>query len=46
MIANWAFAPVGGFDFWRVIVTSPEVMIFLFFMITDPKTCRPGGSAG
>jgi Na+-translocating ferredoxin:NAD+ oxidoreductase RnfD subunit len=38
MVARWAFAPVSGFDYWRVIVTSPEVLIFLFFMITDPKT--------
>ena len=45
MVTNWAFAPVCGFDFWRVIVTSPEVMIFLFFMITDPKTV-PAGSVG
>ena len=45
MTANWAFAPVCGFDFWRIIVTSPEVMIFLFFMITDPKTV-PGGRVG
>ena len=47
MTANWSFAPVCGSDFWRVIVTSPEVLIFLFFMITDPKTVagrarRPG----
>ena len=42
MTANWAFAPVCGFDFWRVIVTSPEVMIFLFFMLTDPKTVPMG----
>ena len=42
---NWAFAPVCGFDFWRVIVTSPEVRIFLFFMITDPKTV-PAGRVG
>ena len=45
MTANWAFAPVCGVDFWRVIVTSPEVMIFLFFMITDPKTI-PAGNVG
>ena len=45
MTANWAFAPVCGIDFWRVIVTSPEVMIFLFFMITDPKTV-PAGQVG
>ncbi len=45
MTTNWAFVPVCGFDFWRVIVTSPEVMIFLFFMITDPKTV-PRGRVG
>jgi Na+-translocating ferredoxin:NAD+ oxidoreductase RnfD subunit len=45
MTANWAFAPVCGFDFWRVIVTSPELLIFLFFMITDPKTV-PAGQVG
>jgi Na+-translocating ferredoxin:NAD+ oxidoreductase RnfD subunit len=45
MTANWAFAPVCGFDFWRVVVTSPEVLIFLFFMITDPKTV-PAGRVG
>ena len=45
MTANWAFAPVCGVDYWRVIVLSPEVLIFLFFMITDPKTV-PGGQVG
>ncbi|MDP9468723.1 MAG: hypothetical protein M3P32_08315 [Chloroflexota bacterium] len=45
MTANWSFAPVCGVDFWRVIVTSPEVLIFLFFMITDPKTIPAGNVA-
>src|SRR3954447_15062856 len=45
MTANWAFQPVCGLDYWRVVVTSPETMIFLFFMITDPKTV-PGGRVG
>jgi Na+-translocating ferredoxin:NAD+ oxidoreductase RnfD subunit len=45
MTANWAFAPVCGVDYWRVVVTSPEVLIFLFFMITDPKT-TPSGRVG
>jgi Na+-translocating ferredoxin:NAD+ oxidoreductase RnfD subunit len=45
MTARWAFAPVSGFDFWRVIVTSPEVLIFVFFMLTDPKTV-PAGRVG
>lgn len=42
MTARWAFAPVCGGDFWRAIVTSPEVLIFMFFMITDPKTVPRG----
>jgi Na+-translocating ferredoxin:NAD+ oxidoreductase RnfD subunit len=42
MVARWSFAPVTGFDYWRAIVASPEVMIFLFFMITDPKTIPQG----
>jgi Na+-translocating ferredoxin:NAD+ oxidoreductase RnfD subunit len=45
MTARWAFAPVCGWDFVRVIVGSPEVMIFLFFMMTDPKTV-PAGRVG
>jgi hypothetical protein len=45
MTANWSFAPVCGVDFWRVIVTSPEVLVFLFFMITDPKTIPAGNVA-
>jgi hypothetical protein len=45
MTARWAFAPVCGFDYWQAIMTSPEVLIFLFFMITDPKTV-PRGRVG
>lgn len=42
MTADWAFGPVCGVDFWWVIVTSPEVLIFLFFMLTDPRTIPAG----
>jgi Na+-translocating ferredoxin:NAD+ oxidoreductase RnfD subunit len=45
MTTRWSFEPVCGTDFWRTIVTSPEVLIFLFFMITDPKTV-PAGRVG
>lgn len=45
MVTRWSFAPVCGVDFWRSIVTSPEILIFLFFMITDPKTV-PAGRVG
>jgi hypothetical protein len=40
--AAWALGPVCGSEFWRVVVTSPEILIFLFFMITDPKTIPNG----
>ena len=36
--ANWHLGPVENSYFWRVLVTSPEVFIFMNFMITDPKT--------
>jgi Na+-translocating ferredoxin:NAD+ oxidoreductase RnfD subunit len=45
MTANWAFAPVCGADYYRVIVTSPEVFIYAFFMVTDPPTV-PSGRVG
>jgi hypothetical protein len=38
MSARWHLGPVTGWHFWVVLVTSPEVLVFLFFMITDPKT--------
>ena len=38
MTAHWHLGPITGFHFWLVLVTSPEVLVFLFFMITDPKT--------
>ncbi len=38
MTARWHLGPIAGFEFWRTLVTSPELLVFLFFMITDPKT--------
>jgi hypothetical protein len=40
--ARWHVGPVCGGSFWGTLVTSPEVLIFLFFMITDPKTAPLG----
>lgn len=37
MTANWAFAPVCGADYWRVVMTSPEILIYTAFMVTDPR---------
>lgn len=36
--ARWSVDPVCGSDFWWIVVTSPEVVIFMLFMITDPMT--------
>jgi Na+-translocating ferredoxin:NAD+ oxidoreductase RnfD subunit len=38
MTARWHLGPISGVHFWWVLITSPEVLVFLFFMITDPKT--------
>jgi Na+-transporting NADH:ubiquinone oxidoreductase subunit NqrB len=38
MSARWHIGPVTDFYFWWILATSPEILIFLFFMISDPKT--------
>ncbi len=43
--ARWHIGPVCNRYFWTVLVTSPEVLVFMFFMITDPKTAPRGRSA-
>ena len=42
MTARWHFGPITGWSFWSTLVTSPEVLLFMFFMITDPKTVPRG----
>lgn len=42
MTARWHLGPVTGRDFWWVLITSPEILVFLFFMITDPRTIPKG----
>ncbi len=42
MTARWHLGPICGDLFWSVLVTSPEILVFLFFMITDPKTAPSG----
>lgn len=41
--AAWSLTPVCGGRFWWTVVTSPELLIFVFFMITDPRTVPAGG---
>jgi Na+-transporting NADH:ubiquinone oxidoreductase subunit NqrB len=45
MTARWHLGPVSDWYFWQVLVFSPEILVFLFFMITDPKTI-PAGRIG
>jgi hypothetical protein len=43
MTARWHYGPVEGVHLWTVLAFSPEILVFLFFMLTDPKTV-PSGS--
>src|SRR3989454_76150 len=45
MTARWHLGPITGAYFWWVLLTSPEVLVFLFFMITDPRTAPRGQTA-
>jgi Na+-translocating ferredoxin:NAD+ oxidoreductase RnfD subunit len=45
MTARWHLGPIAGWDLWWILITSPEVLVFFFFMITDPKTAPTGGRA-
>jgi hypothetical protein len=43
--ARWHVGPVCGSSLWTVLVTSPEILVFMFFMITDPRTTPTSGRA-
>jgi len=45
MTAAWHVGAIEGREFWWLLVSSPEILVFLFFMITDPKTI-PSSHAG
>jgi Na+-transporting NADH:ubiquinone oxidoreductase subunit NqrB len=45
MTAAWHVGAIEGAEFWWLLVSSPEILVFLFFMITDPKTI-PAGANG
>ncbi|HYU63089.1 MAG TPA: hypothetical protein VEN12_04845 [Verrucomicrobiae bacterium] len=42
MVASWHATPICGTELWQILVASPEVMIFAFFMIPDPRTVPDG----
>ncbi len=41
-VAIWSEQAIGGFDYWLYICTSPELLIFVFFMMSDPGTAPKG----
>jgi hypothetical protein len=45
MTARWHLGPVDGFHLWTILAFSPEILVFLFFMLTDPKTVPTGPKA-
>ena len=42
MVASWHVTPMCGSYLWQILVTSPEILIFAFFMMPDPKTVPDG----
>jgi len=42
MVASWHVTPMCGRDLWQILVTSPEILIFAFFMVPDPRTVPDG----
>ena len=42
MVASWHLSPLCGTSLWEILVTSPEVLIFVLFMIPDPRTVPDG----
>ena len=45
LVASWHATAICGRDLWQTLVTSPEVLIFAFFMMPDPRTV-PDGQVG
>jgi uncharacterized membrane protein YhaH (DUF805 family) len=37
-VAIWSETQISGFDYWLRICASPEVFVFVFFMMSDPAT--------
>lgn len=37
-VAIWHDGPIDGLSYWANIALSPELLVFVFFMISDPQT--------
>ena len=46
LTAGWHRGPVWDRDFWSILALSPEILIFVFYMITDPQTAPAGPTGG
>ncbi len=44
-VAIWDADAIRGFDYWLYICTSPELLIFVCFMMSDPATAAKGARA-
>jgi len=42
MVASWHVTAMCGWQLWNVVITSPELLIFAFFMMPDPRTVPDG----
>jgi hypothetical protein len=42
-VAIWHTGPVSGTEYWLYICTSPELFIFVLFMMSDPRTAPRSG---
>ena len=42
MTARWHPGPVEGLHFLTILAFSPEILVFVFFMLTDPRTVPAG----
>lgn len=42
IVADWSFSPVSGMRYWTILASSPEVLLFCLFMVTDPRTVPTG----
>jgi hypothetical protein len=45
MTVPWTPRSVCDGEFWWTVAASPEVFLFVFFMLTDPRTVPPTGRA-
>lgn len=45
IVTAWSLTSIDDWHFWWIVMTSPETIIFAFYMITDPRIV-PAGRRG